>query len=160
MPLKTVARTIALNHQLGLALQIVAGAMPVRRSIWWAALCLLHSFESSITEIEREILVASASWALEPAESWKSLARHFFQTRPAVRPAFSALNSATVAVITNPATQEAGGWLATVGLADAVLQAVPELTPELVQNLFFIDLGNRVAEGELLAPNAVSGGSR
>lgn len=152
-PLGQVAKTLASNHRMSPATQIMAGSMPVRRSIWWAALCLLHSYESSLSLIEREMLVANASWTLEPRESWNGLVRHLFEKRPTVRPSFAALNVATLAAISNPTVRERGGWLATVSIADAVLQAFSDLSPESAHGLFLIDLGERVAEGELFGRN-------
>lgn len=131
------------------AFRIAAGSMQDRQAIWWGSLCVLHAFESTITDVEREAVTANASWAMESTAEWKSLARRFLENKE-LRPAIADLTAATVAARSPGNPEGSSGKLTAMCIANAVTASAKAFAPEAAAEPMFFELAQRVRSGELL----------
>src|SRR5947208_2458878 len=51
------------------ALRVMAHALPLRRGIWWGALCVWHAEQGQPSSVEDPKLAAVVQWVVDPVEA-------------------------------------------------------------------------------------------
>lgn len=147
------------------ARRVLAHALPPRRAVWWAAMCLRDSAgRKPLATGETAAFTAAVRWAVEPTDGHRRLAgkagRAAGVTTAAGELALAAFFSGGSLIAPHlpvvPPKPFLTGRLCGVVVYRASVRAEPARYKEHLRQ--YLDIGERVARGELEPPAAESAG--
>ena len=157
MPPREFLNALLDAGQYLIALEFLAGALFMRESIWWGALCLQHASGERLEPAEKAAAIAAVRFVLHPMPQNCAAARMPAQAAGPTTIA-GALALAASQSCTNTSPSSAGQLTPAKAIANAVKLASVKANPAKLSDTrrLYVELGIGVAEGRFVIPEISS----